>query len=452
MGNVCQKQKRMSETKDFIDKFKLKIQSCREIRIFRKKYGYYHHVFVGEVSDNGCDLYHYHFAIIPFLKCKAPGKISKVRLNFEDNEFSSEILEIFNIDDENKDFEIVPRTDYPKDRKAEEECIKRAESRLGEEKYSLTCNNCESYVNWIFANDNSSQQAERCTENILIGNAIDGGISRGVEHIIKYVITGIIQAWEKLKKAFEYIRDIIPSWYDLFKKLKEGPQIFIQFCKEIFNKFQITVTETSFEKIFMKAAELLKTVPTDLKQSVIHVIEAVIKAAKNVDPDNYEKIINSAKQIVKKIADEIKEKSEKKAKEQYTPTAFRFAVVFEMASLLKFMLTIYYDNNMTNKQKAQSASREVFSSIFGVIGSTIGQILVPIPIVGSIVGGVLGNIVGGAFGGTLFSFIYSWFQEFTFEPDVEYLPLSIVFFLLLMMILRKLFYNYFKRKGKQWKK
>lgn len=50
----------------------------------------------------------------------------------------------------------------------------------------------------------------------------------------------------------------------------------------------------------MKAAELLKTVAKDLKQSVIQLIEAVIEAAKNVGPDNYEKIINSAKQTVKK--------------------------------------------------------------------------------------------------------------------------------------------------------
>lgn len=183
----------------------------------------------------------------------------------------------------------------------------------------------------------------------------------------------------------------------------------------------------------MKASELLKTVTTDLKQSVIQLIKAVIEAAKNVGPDNYEKIVNSAKQIVKKIADEIKKKSDKEAKEQYSPTALRFAVVFEMASLLKIMLTIYYDNKMTKKQKAQSVSRELFSSIFGVIGSTIGQILVPIPMVGSIVGGVLGNIAGGAFGGSLFSFIYSWFQEFTFELDVEYLQLSGIIFLFLMV-------------------
>lgn len=62
----------------------------------------------------------------------------------------------------------------------------------------------------------------------------------------------------------------------------------------------------------MKAAELLKTVAKDLKQSVIQLIETVIEAAKNVGPDTYEKIINSAKQIVKKIADEIFKKSEKK--------------------------------------------------------------------------------------------------------------------------------------------
>lgn len=111
-------------------------------------------MFVGEVSDNGCDFYYYYFMIIFFFKCKVFGKILKVRLNFEDNEFSLEILEIFNIDDENKDFEIVLWIDYFKDRKVEEECIKRVELRLGEEKYFLICNNCESYVNWIFVNGN----------------------------------------------------------------------------------------------------------------------------------------------------------------------------------------------------------------------------------------------------------------------------------------------------------
>lgn len=98
-------------------------------------------MFVGEVNDNGCDLYHYHFAIINYLKCIAPGKISKVKLNFEYNEFSSKILEIFNVDDENKDSEIVRRTDYPTNRKAKEDCIKRAESRLGEE----ICDRVDSY-------------------------------------------------------------------------------------------------------------------------------------------------------------------------------------------------------------------------------------------------------------------------------------------------------------------
>lgn len=432
MGNVCQKQKRMSATKDFIDKFKLKIKSCIELKILRVKFGYYHHVFVGKVSDNGCDLYHYHFSITPFFKCKSPGKISKVRLNFEDNEVSSEILDIFNVDN-GDEVSIVPRTDYPRNIKAEEECIKRAESRLNEEMYSLACNNCESYVNWIFANDNSSQQAESCTKNVLIGNAIDGGVSRGMEHFLTHTISGVIQAWEKLKEGFEYIRDIMPNWIDLFKKLKEGLHILRKFCKEIFNKVQSTVTEKSFEEIFMKAEEFFRTAVTDLKQSFGQFLKAVTEAAKNVGPANFNKIINSVKQIVKHIAEDIKKKSEKKAKESYSPNALKFAVVSEIASFLKMMLTIHCDKNMTKEQKAQSVSRELFSSIFGVIGSTIGQQLVPIPMVGSIVGGVLGNIAGGAFGGTLFSFIYSWFQEFTFELDVEHLHLSGIIFLFLIV-------------------
>lgn len=123
------------------------------MRILWKKCGYYYYVFVGEVSENGCDFYYYKFLIIVYLKCKVFVKILKVRFDFGDEEVSLEILFIFNIEGGDK-VEFVKWSDYFKFKNVEEDCIIRVELRLDEEMYFLICNNCESYVNWIFVNDN----------------------------------------------------------------------------------------------------------------------------------------------------------------------------------------------------------------------------------------------------------------------------------------------------------
>lgn len=422
----------MSATKDFIDrKFKQEIKSCRELRILRKKCGYHHHVFVGEVSENGCDLYHYKFSITAYLKCKAPAKISKVRLDFGDEEVSSEILSIFNIEGGDK-VEFVKRSDYPKSKNAEEDCIIRAESRLDEEMYSLTCNNCESYVNWIFANDNSSQQAESCIKNNLICNAIDGITSRGVIRPLHYILSGIIQASKTVNNGFEYLEDIMPSWYDLSKIIKYVPHFFIDTCKAISNKVQSRLPEMSKEISINKAKENVETLATDLKDSIIQFINALTEAAKKLNRDSFLNIISSSKRIVKEVCKAMEKKSDKKTKDERSPTAVKFDVIFEIAFSFKMILNIYNNEWMTEQQKVANLGRELFSSLFGLVGKSIGQILITDPIKGSLVGGVIGNAAGGAFGGTLFSFIYNWFKNSSFEPDVKHLQLSsIIFFFFL---------------------
>lgn len=52
----------------------------------------------------------------------------------------------------------MDRDDYPESERAENECIAKAELRLGETNYSIAFNNCESYINWIFSGDNTSNE------------------------------------------------------------------------------------------------------------------------------------------------------------------------------------------------------------------------------------------------------------------------------------------------------
>lgn len=174
-----------------IDQFKLEIRCCIELAIQRRKFGYTHHVFIGDVDDYGCDLYHYAFSVIPAFKFNSPGKITKVRLNYERYRACAEILSIFNFDNGDVVF-IVNRDDYPSDKNSEEDCIKKANSRLGEEMYSASDNNCQSYVNWIFSNDNTSKQIKSSPSKRFAADAVDGLCSTGLLHPLMHLASGVI--------------------------------------------------------------------------------------------------------------------------------------------------------------------------------------------------------------------------------------------------------------------
>lgn len=174
-----------------IDQFKLEIRCCIELAIPRRKFDYTHHVFIGDVDDYGCDLYHYAFSVIPAFKFNSPGKITKVRLNYERYRACAEILSIFNFDNGDVVF-IVNRDDYPSDKNSEEDCIKKANSRLGEEMYSASDNNCQSYVNWIFSNDNTSKQIKSSPSKRFAADAVDGLCSTGLLHPLMHLASGVI--------------------------------------------------------------------------------------------------------------------------------------------------------------------------------------------------------------------------------------------------------------------
>lgn len=162
---------------------KREIRPCRELAI-QRKLGYTHHVFVGEMDEFGCNIYQYSCNLESAIHYKPPGKITMAKLYFEDRS-CAEILHYY-FDKEDK-LLLMKRDDYPNDDEEEENCIKRARSRVGEELYSLDSINCESYVHWVFSNDNTSKQITISIKNQIIGNAFDGVFSTGALRLLLHL-------------------------------------------------------------------------------------------------------------------------------------------------------------------------------------------------------------------------------------------------------------------------
>lgn len=179
-----------------IQELKNNLRRCREITIYRPRQNYYHHIFVGDANDFGCNLYHYKCNIASFW-FRPPAQIKKERLVYAS--YSIIDKKIFDFNNGDKVI-IVNRNDYPKI-EDEEDCIQRAESRLGEKTYSIAFNNCESYVNWIFSGDNTSTQymnASILTKARI--NLIDECICMGVFRIILYLIVGCYVLFKMILK------------------------------------------------------------------------------------------------------------------------------------------------------------------------------------------------------------------------------------------------------------
>lgn len=168
-----------------ISQFKQNIRRCRELKIPRTPFKYDHHVFVGNIDDAGCDLYHYTSKSSLSLKCSSAGKITTERLHYQNyiDDPKSKIRNIFDFS-KNEEVFIVNRDDYPDNEEEENKCISRANSRLGETKYSATFNNCECYVNWIFTNNNTSKQTKAGMLNYLCATLLDGVGSNGILNVL----------------------------------------------------------------------------------------------------------------------------------------------------------------------------------------------------------------------------------------------------------------------------
>lgn len=162
---------------------KREIRPCRELAI-QRKLGYTHHVFVGEIDEFGCNIYQYSCNLESAIHYKPPGKITMTKLYFEDRSCAESLHCYFDKEDK---LLLIKRDDYPNDDEEEENCIKRAQSRVGEELYSLDSINCESYVNWVFSNDNTSKQITISIKNQIIGNAFDGVFSTGVLRLLLHL-------------------------------------------------------------------------------------------------------------------------------------------------------------------------------------------------------------------------------------------------------------------------
>lgn len=386
-----------------IDQFEQEIRCCRELEIPRYNDSYRHHVFVGRVDRRGCYLYHYESVSSGV---EFPAQIRKVYLNFEKyrHNTSYKVRNIFNLNGENGVvMYIVKRTDYPKSEEAENECIKRAEMRLGEQRYCAVCNNCESYVNWIFSGDNTSKQVEKSGKKIIGGNIIEGIKSRGLQRQVSQTQKTLPVAKKKIAGKFE-------SRYQLTDII----DYFIPTATASINSLKGTTPSQNDIKSVLNSNTLKLTMPSEMREEMRKMTLSwdVINIGPPQNRIMYEEFQSRAQEHwIKSTVGKIKNIVEKVGKLSF---AFTFGIHFysEISSLSKKLEDIKNDKYMTPDQKSRSEKREIGSSCGGLVGSFLGQTL--FPRIGGHVGGLIGSAIGGGIGGTLVHSVSKFLKRMSF--------------------------------------
>lgn len=386
----------MSEIVD-IDQFIQKVGCCRELKIPRCGIFYTHHVFVGKKDEKGCDLYHYSSVS----SCSgSPGQITKVHLDYEvyRRDTSSPVRKIFNLKERNGDtIYLVERRDYPKDKQTEYECIQRAEKRLGEQSYSACCNNCESYVNWIFSGDNTSEQIKNDFKKNVLGNMVDGASSRGTQHQMAQVpdttteVLGMagVKCAEFIGNTLEKMVDQIPVQTVSINSLKSVANS----ANNIKTLLNSDIVKTKVDsKIREELGKMIKP------RNVWDVIDHGTKENALLEQFQYHAQKQCMRSTVKQAKIETVQNVQA-ARKSAAAGALKIQVGSELISLSIKFYSIINDANMTDDQKTQSYKREIGSSVGGVVGTLLGQ--GSIPFVGGYLGGFIGNMLGGAIGGVL---------------------------------------------------
>lgn len=380
-----------------IDQFKQKVRCCRELKIPRYGNLYTHHVFVGKKNKKGCDLYHY----TSVSSCLgSSGQITKVHINFQEyrRNTSSPGREIFDLKGSNGDtIYIVERRDYPKDKQTKYECIQRAEKRLGEQSYSACSNNCQSYVNWIFSGDNTSEQTENDFKKNVLGNMVDGASSRGTQHQMAQVpdtttkVLGMAAeiCVELIGNTLEKMVDQIPVQTVSINSLKSVTNS----ANNIKTLLNSDIVKTKVDsKIREELGKMIK--PTN----VWDVIDHGPKQNALLEQFQYHAQKQCMRSTVRQAKIETVQKVQE-ARKAVAEKASNFQISSEIMSLSYKIYSIKTDTNMTDDQKTQSYKREIGSSVGGVAGTLLGQ--ASIPIVGGYLGGFIGNMIGGAISGVL---------------------------------------------------
>lgn len=383
----------MSEIKN-LKEFELRVRCCVELKIPKPGDVYTHHVFVGKKDETGCDLYHY-TSVSSFLK--VCGQIIHERFDYKEyKKGTSSVRKIFDFGNGDTIY-IVERRDYPKDKKAEDECIKRAEQRLNEQNYSARFNNCESYVNWIFSGNNTSQQVENDKTRTVLGNIVDGASSRGAQRQFSQVPDPAAKVSKKVGGKLE--EKCLEKMESMLDKLSMSDLIRTQTISISRLKSMIkspndikTLLNGDISKLNLNPKMREELGKMILPSNILNFMKD--GPAQNIMFEQFQS--GAQKHYLRTVAKQAKTGSIKQASNQSVLGALGFPVVVEVASLLIKMHNIENATYMSEEAKSQQRKQEVCSSAFGLTGMIIGQMCFPVPVVGGFVGGLIGNIVGGA--------------------------------------------------------
>lgn len=431
-----------------INQLKQDVRPCIEIAI--QRFGYKHHVFVGNVDEYGCDLYQYSCNLESAIEYNGLGKITRIKLYFEKRS-CEEILKC-NFDKGDKLY-LIQRDDYPNDEEAEKNCIKRAQLRVGEQKYFLVNNNCESYVNWIFSNDSTSKQITTCIRNRTVGNAFDGMFSTGTLRPLLHLSLSQFHVKDKDEKDEKEYERILSCLQGLrveenFLKLSQIKEAYM------FRQMQ-SEKEKQQEKHYHRSSKELQ----ETNES-IHMTQNSVQVA--IHPYRFEEENDSflAKRYYRKVQAGNDNHpillgvlflsiSIQQHYGNYTPsskymihqneevfsnevalyvdhslTCFDKSTWEEFAeNLQSLLLTIFCkgllfswilirqiyavikSTKFTLYEKKNIIAKEVFSAIFGVAGSVLVQLVIPKSCFASLVCGMAGHAIGGIIGDAIFQLL-----------------------------------------------
>lgn len=435
-----------------INQLKQEVRPCREIVI--QRFGYKHHVFVGNVDEYGCDLYHYSCDFESAIEYNGLGKITRIKLYFE-NRSCEEILKCnFNKGDK---LYLIQRDDYPNDEEAEKNCIKRAQLRVCEQKYFLVNNNCESYVNWIFSNDSTSIQITTSIMNRTVGNAYDGMFSTGTLRPLLHLslfelhVKELLDEDKKDEKDYESTISCLPGLRFEEKTLKL-PEIEEE--ADMFRQMQRLQSEIEKqqEKHFHRSSKELQETNESIHmtQNSVHLATHPYRFEEENDaflakryyrklqagndnhsivlgvlflsiyfPQYYGNYTPSSKYMIHQneevFSNEVVlyvshsstcfDTSTREAFAEYLQSLlfaiFCKGLLFSFISLRQIYAVIK-STNFTLDQKKNIIAKEVFSAIFGVAGSVLVQIVIPNSCFASLVCGMAGHAMGGIIGGAIF--------------------------------------------------
>ncbi|CAG2191376.1 unnamed protein product [Mytilus edulis] len=304
----------------------------------RCKVKYFHHYLVLDVGFYSVDIIHYtpgSFA----KKARAVARVTRQTIRFDETDsilldFSAGVF-------------FITRQEYPSTGDEMEMAYLRAFYRRGEAEYSLTSNNCESFVTWVLTGEAKCEQFEQ------------SGAGKRI------------------------LMDIIESGIDHRNKVKNGQSDLPTRLSAISLANVITNSGDALIDIVVKQS-IIKDLALSKSAATALAAKTGATTAAKVGPSAVAAGVSTGITAAVSVPVE---------------AAFCGIDIYKLNKQKKNGLISEKDfNRQVTKKVSGSASSVAVATGTGFLGAFVGQIVCPIPVVGGVIGGAVGGVIGSLAG------------------------------------------------------